>query len=612
MAERESVFPIPKETLEKHLKKVDEHIESVNRGSFERESLTTLLRGVGISNQNMMAKEVQDTVEALRSGFSLFYEMNAVLEDRVKATDGNIDESEKRLFLNSYSMFAASSFIKYKLGLLAGEDSPSDFKSEGVTFNLDLSKDDALNGVLARYFGLINTAKRNNKFEKGKEVPLGSYNFFKFLEESALSKKTSFNPKLVELVKNAQFRIADEFNITGFEASHEEKTKAKVEFVPVMPYQVAGNVLAKKEMLRDMDRMALFDLIAQKNPIIDVGGLSWSVLYDGFPGTGKSKLFRMGLTRLRQRSEQVSQFWKSKNMGDLKWNQIIIDQGVKNEFYGKTGTQLLEKLAPAKRPDGLYIITTDDIDLLANMDRGSSSGGADKDILNILMQFADGINTVIRGNVQWWAATNDATAMDPALRQRFIARYSVDGPQEWYDFADILVDEFSKELKLGIIDVSLGKDYKPYEMRKGQTGYEGIGGEKNVLKKALSISGTSFKEIGELCREKKEKNPRFTGRATHAVAEAIKKRVNDYDIPEDWYEKPEVFFGQEYPRRVEMLKEFCKKVSGDVIIQEIERYAQSEQRYADDKWESDVKRKVHEMKVYVEATKRCGGSAKNA
>ena len=53
------------------------------------------------------------------------------------------------------------------------------------------------------------------------------------------------------------------------------------------------------------------------------------------------------------------------------------------------------------------------------------------------MQYSDGVNTVIRGNVQMWAATNDATSMDPALRQRMLARYVVDGPQTPFDFSDI-------------------------------------------------------------------------------------------------------------------------------------------------------------------------------
>ncbi|MBI5804102.1 AAA family ATPase [Candidatus Pacearchaeota archaeon] len=608
MAEREQVHPITKKDLEAHLKKVDEHFELINRGHpSERESLFNVMRGIGSGNENLMAAEVQKTVDVLREGFSLYYEMNGLIEQRTKDIDGKVSSGEKQAFQNSYSSFAAGSLIAHELGLLIGNKEPFPLEKGKINFNFDLTKDDLLNSVLAVYFGLINLGKRKGTLETGEDVPRGSYNFFSLLREQALEKKETFNPALVDLVKNSQFRVKDEFTITGFEAGFEEKAKSeKIEFAPILPYQVAGNVLAKKEILRDMDRLALFDLHSKKNPILEVGGLSWSVLYDGLPGTGKSSLFRMGLTRLKQRCEQAGAYWKSKNHGDLQWSQIIIDQGVKDEFYGKTGKNLLEKLAPTKKPDAIYIITTDDIDLLVSGDRNSSSGGADKDILNILMQYADGINTVIRGNVQWWAATNDATSMDPALRQRFIARYSVDGPQEWYDFADILHNELRTWIKTGIVDLPLGKGYTPYEMRKGQTGNEEISGSSLISKVSglLSGKGISMRDVGELSAEHKRKNEKFTGRAIHAVSEAIKKRINDYEIPEEWYEKPEAFFAQPYERRVEMLKELCVKVDGDVIIEEIERYATSETRYTTDKFESDVSRLIHNINVQAEAATR--------
>jgi SpoVK/Ycf46/Vps4 family AAA+-type ATPase len=364
-------------------------------------------------------------------------------------------------------------------------------------------------------------------------------------------------------------------------------------------------------MIRDMDRIPLFDLAAQRNPILEVGGLSWSVLYDGLPGTGKSTLFRMGLTRLKQRCEQAGQFWKSKNIGDLKWRQVIIDQSIKDEYYGKTGKNLLEKIEQTKKADGIYIITIDDIDLLVN-DRDTKSGGADKDILNILMQYVDGINTVIRGNVQMWAATNDATSMDPALRQRFLARYPVDGPQQWYDFSDIFSDKLGNWIKLGIVKVPNGKDYLPFEMRKGQTGYEKSSQENPLIEKIKEKfrGGVTLRDIGELCDEMRKKNPRFTGRAVHAVSEAIKKRINDYDIPREWYEKPEIFFAQPYETRVEMLKELCGKITGDVIVHELENYFESEERYASDKFESDVGKTIHNLKVNQEAVIRYGKEAK--
>jgi len=605
LVEKSGAHPIKKDDLERHLKKVDDHMESINRGGIERFSLYDLVKDVG-GTKHLMAKEVQDSMGALRYGFALYYEMYAVLEDRLRRVNSAVSDGEKRLFLSAYSMFAASSYVDNKLNLMIDQQEPIPIGSKPANFfNFDLTKDDVLNGVLARYFGYVNTNKRTSVLKEGIDLPRASIEFFRFLRDEALAKKSSFHKELVDLVVGEEFRVADEFSIKGFEATYEERAKARTQtFVPIEPHQIAGNVLAKKEMLRDMDRTALFDQERKINPILDVGGLSWTVLYDGPPGTGKSSLFRMGLTRLNKRCEQVSQFWGSKNLGKLRWKQIAVDQGIKDEYYGKTGKNLIALVDESKKLDGIYIVTIDDIDLLVN-DRDAQTGGADKDILNILMQVLDGVNTSVKGNSQWWAATNDATSMDAALRQRFISRYYVEGPVEWYDFADIAFDKLKKWVDLGIVNVSLGSGYKPYEMRKGQTGHESAD-ESSFLEKIRNKfkGGITFEDIGELCKEMKDKNPRFTGRAVHAVTEAIKKRINDYDIPEEWFEKPETFFGQEYQRRVEMLRELCNKVTGDMIVQEFERYFESEQRYASDRFETDVGRTIHSIKVNLEASKR--------
>ena len=606
MAEKSGAHPITKKNLEYHFPKVNDHLKSINRGDpMQRDNLFTLVKGIGSANEELIANKVQSSLEGIIKGFALYYEMNALVENRMKAINSQVEEMEKLAFVNTYSMFSAAAYIQHQLGLLMENREPIEIDAN-FNFKFDYTKDDVLAYTLAKYFGLINIGKRDEVIKEEVDFPAASYTFFKTLKQNALEKKTGFNPKLVDLIKDSQFKIMDEFTISGFEATHEEKAKAKVEFAPIMPHQVAGNVLAKKEMLRDMDRMALFDQVAQKNPIMEVGGLSWSVLYDGLPGTGKSSLFRMGLTRLKNRTDQVNEFLKSKNLPLMHWQQTIVDQGVKDEYYGKTGKNLLEKLEVTKRPEGLYIITTDDIDLLVAGDRSSSSGGADKDILNILMQYADGINTVIRGNVQWWAATNDATSMDPALRQRFIARYSVDGPEEWFDFADILYDKLKTWTKIGIVKVETGSGYTPYEMRKDQTGHETKDQKTGMFRrvtKALSTALT-FKDLGDLFKAEKDKNPRFTGRAVHAVSEAIKKRINDYEIPEEWYARPEIYFGQPYETRVNMLRELCLPVDGDIIAQEIKRYGESEGRYADDKFESDVKKELHYLGVKQETLKR--------
>ena len=614
MAEKSAVHPITKESIEEHFTKVNEHMTSVYRGADIPDNLSELVRDIG-GDKIITAPEVAKTVEALRQGLGLYYEMYAVLEDKVKATNTGISPQEKDAFLTSYSMFAASSFIENKLELLIADKKPIDV-DKNQEFRFDKTKDDVLNGVLARYYSTISIGKRGKILKEGVDLARASTSFFNVLKSAALEKKATFNPKLVDLVKDDQFRIMDEFTVNGFETSHEDRTKTEtIEFVRVLPYQVAGNVLAKRELLRDEDRLFLFDLSAKKNPIVDIGGLSPSVLLVGLPGTGKTKIFRMEATRGLMRCEQVNEIcWKKKNLL-MKYMQVIIDQGVKSEFYSMTGRNVQEKLSITRRPDGIYKVIVDDMDLLAKMSRDNTGGGSsDNDMLNVLMQHLDGIKTVQIGNTQLLAATNDPMGLDPALRQRFIARYEVEGPIEWYDFADILTDEFEKELKAGVLSIPSGNGYIPYEMRKKETGRE-AGKDSSFLDKirAKAGGGITMRDIGEYCREIKVKNPRFTGRATHAAAEAIRKIINNYDIPEEWFEKPDLFFEKDWNARVLLIKDLCpKNVTGEMVLSEIQRYAESEQRFASDKFESDVKSRVNEIRVQMEAGERYKGGIKNA
>src|SRR3989344_2376065 len=605
MTGKSDVHPITKEDLAKHAKKVDEHMESISRGA-ERPSLFDLVRDIG-EDKHLMAPEVQSSVQALRDGFSLFYEMHAILEDRVIDIDSGITDGERKSFMGAYSMFAASSFIAHSLNLLLGEDEFYPVPRKEDYFAFDLGKDNTLNDVLVRYYGLINTGKRNKTLKEGKDLPKGSVDFFRFLRDSALERKAGLNHSLVELVDSTTFNVADEFTISGFEASFEDETKTtKAEFEPVEPSEVIGNTLAKQEMTRDMDRIALYDPMVRKNPIIEVGGLSPSVLYDGFPGTGKTTLFKMGRTRLERRAAMVREFWTTLNIKGLPVKMLILSPKVKTKWYGDAGQGTSQLVEEAQRLDSYNIFLTDDIDMMFSGGR-EESGGGDKDIMNVLMQFSSGIGSSYKGQMQWWAATNEPTALDPAMRQRFMSKYDVTGPETSEDFSDLLHLKLGRWIKIGLIDIELGKGYAPNTERTGSVTSQVAGRIVQSVRKTFSTNPT-FKDLGDLAKKFKDENPRFTGRPIEAVRVAVEKRINDYDIPEEWYTKPRIFFEKPYNERVGMLKEMCRKVDSTVVAEELTRYAKTEARYEIDRFEKEVERTMHNTKVQTEALSRMRGN----
>jgi len=594
-------YPIRREELDSHLSKVNGKLKSLKRTPTDRVSYFELVKNIG-GDEQIMAKEVQESITIMRDSFSLFYFMHGVLEDKLK--DMPQSNSEKIKFSNTYAMYAASSFAGNQSQLLLEGESPLKLpESERELCNTTLTKDNALNNTLVQLYGIVNLGKRSKLIKKGIDVVRASTSFYKALEEQMLEKKHDLNRDLVALIENDSFNILETFTLTGFTASHDHTPTQKVTvFEPVQPEEVAGNTRAKKEMFRDIDRMALFDLIEKKNPVVKVGGLSSSVVYVGLPGTGKSMLFRAGFTKLNKWCEALSDYWQSHNFPGLSWKQIAIDTTVKDEYYGKTGKLTQAKFDEAQRTDGIYIVTADDIDLIVS-GRQSEGGGANNDILNVMMQHMNSITSVFNGNNQFWAATNDPTAIDAALLQRFAAQYTVDGPEKWYDFANIL----SNKLRLwmdddsgsSIIKVAKSISYVPYEKRSDNST------NSNSSPSSLT-SKVSFEDIGHLMEEEKQKNPRFTGRAVHAVSEAIGKRINDYDIPAEWYEKPSLYFEKPFAERVNILKELCQPVTGEIIMDEIKRYADLQRTYTEEKFNADVQKALHNQKVHAEMVRIIG------
>jgi len=187
-----SAHPITTDDLAAHLGKVNEHMETINRGGMARPSLFELVKDIG-GDEQMMAPEVQNTMKALRDGFSLYYEVHAILEDKVESINDGVTESEKKEFMGAYAMFAASSFISHRLNLQLGGEEPFPMPRQENYFKLDLGKDHTLNGVLARFYGLINMGKRNKVLKEGKDLPKGSLDFYRFLHDSAIEHKAGLN-----------------------------------------------------------------------------------------------------------------------------------------------------------------------------------------------------------------------------------------------------------------------------------------------------------------------------------------------------------------------------------------------------------------------------------
>ncbi|SLN53835.1 hypothetical protein PEL8287_02861 [Roseovarius litorisediminis] len=78
----------------------------------------------------------------------------------------------------------------------------------------------------------------------------------------------------------------------------------------------------------------------------------------------------------------------------------------------------------------------------------------------------------------------------------------------------------------------------------------------------------------------------------------------DFELPDEWMEKPDLFLFKDYDTKMGMIEELRQPITVEMVIQEINRYADSEFRYADKSDEVAIETAVREMGRMEEAKRR--------
>src|SRR5690606_33772298 len=95
----------------------------------------------------------------------------------------------------------------------------------------------------------------------------------------------------------------------------------------------------------------------------------------------------------------------------------------------------------------------------------------------------------------------------------------------------------------------------------------------------------------------------FTGRAIKNVTDAIKMRTMDVELPEEWFEKPETFMHKDYETKRDMIAGLRMPFTMDMVMQEVNRYADSEFRYSDRADDAAVERMLREARLRQRAAR---------
>jgi len=365
------------------------------------------------------------------------------------------------------------------------------------------------------------------------------------------------------------------------------------------PNEVVGNHIAKYQAMKLSKMLMAYDFERKLNPFAELGGFIFTFMGDGAPGTGKTTLIQMMAGMINDYCTHAGYPFRYQNLSTES-----IDS-----YQGKSAQNAKAFINTVIDPNVIGFGTIDDIDQLAGKrgDRQSSAGQLE--ITAVLMESFAGANTVVRGNCTFGMFSNYPENVDDALRQRAAARFLVDGPQSRDDYIDILHLLMGKNHDIPTgkhtlfaaqeIKKAVSESYASYSRPKE----DGLVAVYERVSKDIGKFDTIAK-LGTYLKGIQEADARFTGRAIKNITDAVKVRAMDFELPDEWMENTDLFLSQDYDTKKAMIADLAQPITVDMVIQEINRYADSEFRYADKSDEIAIDNAVREMQRMEEAKAR--------
>ncbi|MBX3579554.1 MAG: ATP-binding protein [Rhizobiaceae bacterium] len=541
------------------------------------------LMGIGQHTLLFRARRGLAVALAVADVFARSTDLESLQAKNARAPLEGDEASGFKKLLSASAYVAAFSFASYLMQLIDSDgEAPNDIAEPDFLFD---TAQDALKSIVAGLDAAIAGAKDDAELMRRADT------YARVVIDGLLSRKGRFDG--LGAFESTHIRIeSDDFTLDGFDvAPGKGKAKALV-MTFKKPEEVVGNHIAKYQSVKLAKMLMAYDFDKQMNPFVELGGFLFTFIGDGAPGTGKTTLIQMIAGLVNDYCQVAGYPFHYENFG--------VDQI--SSYQGKSGQNCKAFIDAVLNPRAIAFGTIDDIDQVAAKRSDDRASAGQHEITGVLMSAFSGAMTVVRGNCSFGMFSNYPENVDDALRQRAGARWLVDGPQTRDDYIDIFVLLAGKNHKIELGDHKL---YAAQEIQRAvSTAYEShakpqeIGLEK-VYERFVSENGQpkTMSDIGTYLHMIKEAEPRFTGRAIKNVTDAIKMRAMDIELPDEWFEKPETFMHKSYDDKKAMVSELRKPFTMDMVMQETNRYADSEFRYSDRADDSTVSKMLRDARL---------------
>ncbi|MDP5156980.1 MAG: AAA family ATPase [Flaviramulus sp.] len=432
--------------------------------------------------------------------------------------------------------------------------------------------------------------------------------YFEALIDEIQLRKSSL--EYTETIEDRTYKLEkSEFAISGWNNVFQGTAKS-IEFNKIKFEQIVGNRDAKHFARRLTERMLSYDFTAKKNPFQELGGFMPVFMGYGIPGTGKSMLIAAIATRLKEHCVTL----------DIPFLFHPMPDTLISTFQGGSAEKMVEWMKPLKDPTKLIFAPIDDAEnnLQERTTQGVSAGV--KEVIGVFLRYTEGAYAVNYGNSSIGLFTNLPEMLDKAVLSRVQGRFKIDGARTEHDFLDQdylwwrkldetipnFVNMQGPENYAYLQEQGLAKNMgeilnvseKPTEERVHAI-YDKV--EKQFKSDQHLFYANLYKEIQKVF-------PFFSSRDIRNIQSTVSLRLTDFDLEENWFENPEIYFKKDYDTKFTMLQELMRtNMKGldfsEIRRQEVVRYLDNVATIADTDFKRKVDERVNQLNIEIEARK---------
>lgn len=431
--------------------------------------------------------------------------------------------------------------------------------------------------------------------EVGKEV---------IIRKDSLKYAESFNDRTYQL-EGSDFAINGWKSEIGSQAVSIEFNKIKFE-------EIVGNREAKHRAMRIIGMMLAFDFVMKDNPFNRFGGFPTLSMGYGKPGTGKSMLIAATATRLKELCDWLGYkflFWP-------------FPDNIVSTYQGGSAERALDWFRPILDTSKIIYAPIDDAEnALQNRSQQGVSAGV-REIIGVFLRMTEGAYAVNHGNYSIGVYTNLPDMIDPAVLSRIQYRAPIDGAITEHDFMDQMRIWLKTYEKLDANFLSLqqpvGYEFFAHqkqlknlsEMMKGVSNPKQLITQDAVLQVYESLEKTvdvnSYEFFGKFYSALQQKYAGFTSREVRNIEKIVGARIMDFDLDQQCWDKPDVFFHQPLDQKIGIITELVRANMknmklGEVMLEEALKYADNYVRISDTEEDRMVQQRLKDMRIFDRA-----------